>query len=195
MQGAGSLDQRVALVHLGLFCAHKTSLQAGGYCGHKIRPTLLVALAAALLGCASTPPARPLPPLPPPIDVGALIPPAPARLSIPSRVAHYPDRAVRAGTCGLPAGILVSPAVYAEGIWTATDRKRLAVEAEVLHRLRVTERQAAVDLETACRARVAELGRQLERAERLSGWRAAALVGFGALVGGVVAVLARPTGR
>jgi hypothetical protein len=151
-----------------------------------------LAVVVAVQACASSPPPRPLAPLPPPVDLGTLIPPAPGPPHIPAHVRRYPDRAIRAGTCGLPAGILVSPAVYAEGIWTASERKRLAVEAAALERVRVTERAAALELEQACRARVAELQAAVGRERRLSGWRAAALVGFGVLAGGVVVILARP---
>jgi hypothetical protein len=104
---------------------------------------------------------------------------------------------VRAGQCaGLPPGILVSPAVYAEGIATATDRRRLAVEVAALTRARTAEREAAGQLEAACRARVTELVGAVERERALTGWKAAALVVAGGLVGFAAGFLAgRPVGR
>jgi hypothetical protein len=183
-----------------LFRGHKTSLRDPQYRGHKIRPTLLVALAALInlaQGCATSPPPHQLPALPPPIDLGALIPPARGPLVLPAHVRRYPDRAVRAGQCaGLPPGILVSPAVYAEGIATATDRRRLAVEVAALGRARTAEREAAGRLEVACRVRVGELGQAVLAERALTGWKAGALLVAGGLVGFAVGFLAgRPIGR
>jgi hypothetical protein len=78
---------------------------------------------------------------------------------------------------------LVSPAVYAEGIATAQDRRRLAVEVAALTRARKAELEAAGQLEQACRGKAAELEAAVERERSLTGWKAAALVVAGALVG------------
>lgn len=152
---------------------------------------VLVAITSYCVACASAPPAR-VPVLPPWTDVGQLVPPAPGPLVVPGNVARYPDTHVRRNQCpGLPPGILVSPAVYAEQIATASDRKRLAVELDAYERLRLTERQAARELEQACRVRVTELAGQVATAARLAPWKLA-----GAFVLGVAAgVLFRVGGR
>jgi hypothetical protein len=149
-----------------------------------IRPTLLAVLALTLQACATTPPAPQLPALPPLVDLGTLLPPAPGPLAVPTHVRRYPEIPVRAGQCkGLPPGILVSPAVYAEGIATAQDRRRLAVEVAALQRARGAEREAAGQLEAACRAKAAELAAAVVRERSLTGWKAAALLVAGGLAG------------
>lgn len=142
-------------------------------------------LGVLLSGCATTPPARPqLPPLPPPTDLGRLLPPAPAPVVIPSHVPRYPDTHVRAGRCtGLPAGILVSPAAYARTNDLLADRQRLAVEVAALGRARTAEHQAAAELEQACRARAADLEQAVLAAGRVTSWKTAALLVAGGLVG------------
>lgn len=146
------------------------------------------ALVAVLaMGCAT---ARPLPPPLPPAATTEQVPPAPGPPEIPATVALYADTHVRKGVCpGLPAGILVSPATYALRYWALKDRERLLAEAQTMRRLRTAEQEATLAAEQACRARVADLERAV--ASRLSPWRVAVLVVFGALGGAVVAILAR----
>ncbi len=134
-------------------------------------------LAFLSVGCASAPPAPP-PGLPPPMDIAALLPPAPPPPAIPLDIARYDDLRVRAKQCpGLPAGILVSPAVYAEQLAVLSDRKRLRLELAATTRLRTEERRAAEALEQAYQARFAKLA----DAERWFRWK---LLGA-ALFGGV----------
>ncbi len=152
------------------------------------RAFAVVALCA--LGCATAPKLPPPLPLPPALDPEQVAP-APGPPEIPANVALYEDKPVRKGACpGLPAGILVSPATYALRYWALKDRERLLAEAQTMRRLRIAEQQATAAAEQACRARAAELERAV--AHRLSPWRVAALVVFGALGGAVVAILARP---
>lgn len=142
------------------------------------------------LGCATAP--KLPPPLPPPTAVTPeQIPPAPGPPTIPANVALYEDKPVRKGVCpGMPSGILVSPANYALRYWALKDRERLLAEAQSMRQLRLAEQAASAAAEQACRARAAELERTL--ATRLSPWRVAVLVVFGAVGGAVVAILARP---
>jgi hypothetical protein len=108
-------------------------------------------------------------------------------------VPRYPDAQVRRGQCaGLPAGILVSPAVYAEQIAAAQDARRLRVEVGALERARQSERAAAERLEQACRARAAGLSAERDRAGRLSALRGGVLFVVGAVVGGLAVYAARP---
>jgi hypothetical protein len=134
--------------------------------------------------CA-TPRAAPLPTLPPPIDLGALLEPAPPPLAVPAGARRYDERPIKAGQCGVgsPPGILVSPAVYAELVGATSDAKRLRLELAATDKVRRAERQAALDLETACRARAAELEVEVARAERLATWKVAAALVAGGLVG------------
>ncbi len=158
--------------------------------GHRIRPPRRAALAAliALLlaqACATSPPVRPPPALPAPLDVATLVSPAPAPLVVPAHIPRYPDVRVRKGDCpGLPAGILVSPAVYAELHDEVSQRKRLAGELAAMGKLRAAERAAAQGLERAYRQRVAELAQY----EGLTWKVAAALLAVGVvgLVGGAI---------
>lgn len=135
-----------------------------------------------MCSCASVPPARPLPALPPPVDLGTLLPPAPVPFSAGAHARRYPDMPIRQGQCGpgAPPGILVSPAVYAEQVAVDAQVVRLRREVEARDRLRVAERAGAQELERACRARVAELAAAIDRAERVSAWKA-----LGILVGGI----------
>ena len=159
--------------------------------GHKIRPTLLVALLAQ--ACATSPPARPLPALPPPIDVATLLDPAPEPLIVPAHIPRYPDVRVRKGDCpGQPAGILVSPAVYAELHDRVSQGKRTAAELEALTRLRKEERAAAERLEVAYRERLAEAG-----ADGSTTWKTVAVglfMGAVGLIGGSI-LTGRAAGR
>jgi hypothetical protein len=147
------------------------------------RPTLGAALAALLLSCAH--PTSPPPALPPPLDLGALVPPAEPPLAVPPGARRYDDRPIRAGQCGAasPPGILVSPAVYAELHGAVSDARRLRVEAAALDKARQADRQAALDLEQGCRAQAAELQ---QRAAWSGTWRLA----VGLVVGGLVGLVA-----
>jgi hypothetical protein len=82
--------------------------------------------------------------------------------------------------------------VYAETLADLQAGKRLKLEVAALDRLRTSERAAADELQAACRARVAELGAEVERAARLSTWKTIGVFVVGALVGAVGAVAARP---
>jgi hypothetical protein len=152
---------------------------------HRRWAPLLWAGLGTIASCATSPRLAPLPALPPPLDLGSLVPPAPGPLQVPKGTRRYEEVAIRAGQCGvgMPPGILVSPAVYAEQLATASEAKRLRLEVAALERVRITERRAAADLKQACRARAAELEEQIESARRLSTVRAAALVVAGGLIG------------
>jgi hypothetical protein len=149
-----------------------------------------IALLAGI-GCATSPPG-PLPKLPPPVDVGTLLEPAPAAPEIPPHVARYDDVRVRKGACpGLPAGILLSPAVYAEQTWALAERKRLRLELAALTRLRSEERAAAEALEQAYQARFSAMAQQ----DRLLTWRMVTVLGVGVLLGGLTALASWPPAR
>jgi hypothetical protein len=164
-----------------------------GINSHRRRTALLWAGLGSITACATAPSPAPLLELPPPIDVGTLVPPAPERIVVPPHVRRYDDTRVRAGQCaGLPAGILVSPAVYAETLNDLATGKRLRLEVAALDRLRTAERAAADELQAACRARAAELGQEVEWERRLSTWKTIGVFVVGALVGAVGAVAARP---
>ena len=151
----------------------------------------LLVLAVACTGsCATSPPPRPLPELPPPVDLGQLVGPGPAAFQAPAHVRRFPDKAIRAGQCGpgMPPGILMSPAVHAEQTAAVADARRLRAETEALHRLRTSERAAAEELSEACRQRVAELSAEAQRAGRLSTWKAVAVFVAGGVIGLVAGI-------
>jgi len=128
------------------------------------------------LGCATAP----TPALPPRLELGSLLPPPPAPLDVPARVARYDDTHVRRNQCpGLPAGILVSPAVYAEQVYALADRRRLKLEADALSRLHSEQRAAMEQLDAAHRARLAAEQRAVK-------WQ----VAVGILAGGLIASVA-----
>jgi hypothetical protein len=155
----------------------------------------MLSLAGLLMGCASTPPAR-IPVLPPLVDLATLVPPAPGPLVVPAHVPRYKSLAVRRGQCpGLPPGILVSPAVYAESKDTADDRDRLVGEVAALERLRLAERAAALELEEACRARVVELAGEVQAAGTWTSLRGIVLFLAGVVIGGVTVYVSRPASR
>lgn len=144
----------------------------------------ILLLAILALGCA-TPPAPPMPRLPPPADLGKLLPPAPDPLRVPLTVRRYEDQRVRAGQCpGLPPGILVSPAVYAEQLIALSDRKRLVIETAALHRLYAEERQIAEGLEQAYQARLLAM----QAREGTLVWRVMAVFGAGVVLGWLASV-------
>ncbi len=152
---------------------------------------LWIAVAVALNGCASSVKSVSLPVLPPPIDIGTLVP-APEPFAVPAHVARYPDTRVSRAQCpGLPAGILVSPAAYAEQIHVGLDRNRLRAETRALEQLRTSERQAATELAETCRARAGELAGEVEAARRWMSLRGAVLFVAGALVGGFTVYVSR----
>ncbi len=143
-----------------------------------------------LISCASAPPV-PLPVLPPAVDIGTLVA-APAPFVVPAHVARYPDTRVSRAQCpGLPAGILVSPAAYAEQIHVGLDRNRLRAETRALEQLRVTERQAAEELAHTCRARAGELAGEVQAASRWMSLRGAVLFLAGVAVGGFTVYVSR----
>lgn len=148
---------------------------------------LVVALLA--LGCAH-PPAPAMPRLPPQADLGKLLPPAPEPPEIPANVRRYEDKRVREGQCpGLPPGILLSPAVYAEQLVIASERKRLRIEVAALHRLYAEERAAAEALELAYQARF----QQMSAREGTLAWRVMAVFGAGVLIGWFATVASSKT--
>jgi hypothetical protein len=155
----------------------------------------LLGVVGLLMGCASTPPAR-IPVLPPLVDLTTLVQPAPAPLVVPPDVPRYRSVAVRRGQCpGLPPGILVSPAVYAEHKDGLDDRDRLVAEVVALERLRLAERAAAVELEAVCRARVADLAKEVQAAGTWTSLRGIVLFLSGVLIGGVTVYVSRPASR
>jgi hypothetical protein len=137
-----------------------------------------VALLAWLsTGCATTLP-PPVPPLPPPMDIGQILPPAPGPLVVPRNVLRYKDIQVRRGQCrDLPPGVLVSPAEYAEQLDLLADRKRLRLELAATTRLRTEERKDALALEQAYQARF----RQLEQVYQRKVWKLVVVAGGAAL--------------
>jgi len=156
---------------------------------------VMVLLLVLMLGCASTPATR-IPVLPPLVDLARLVPSAAVPLVVPANVPRYKSLAVRRGQCpGLPPGILVSPAVYAENKDGLDDRDRLVAELAALDRLRLAERAAAVELEEACRARVVELAGEVEAAGRWTSLRGVVLFVVGVVIGGATAIASRPASR
>ena len=141
---------------------------------------LWIAVAVALGGCATRP--AQIPTLPPPLDLGQLVGPAPGPFVAPPHVRRYPDTPIRTGQCrDVPGpGILVSPAVYAEQVASEAELVRLRREVEARERLRLAERAAAEDLEQACRARAAELE---AGAARSATWRGIVLFLAGGAIG------------
>jgi hypothetical protein len=152
-------------------------------------------LLSAVLACASTPSTR-IPVLPPLVDLTTLVRPAPGPLVVPPDVPRYRSVAVRRGQCpGLPPGILVSPAVYAENKDGLDDRQRLLTEVGALERLRLAERAAALELEEACRARVVELAGEVQAAGTWTSLRGIVLFLAGVVIGGVTVYVSRPASR
>lgn len=132
--------------------------------------------------CATVPPVT-LPPRPPAVDLSAVVPPVPKPEPIPTTVARYPDRAVHGGEFpGLPRGILVSPAVYAEQVEVIGERDRLARENEALRQLvdalQVSGGQFADQAEAAAH----QLEQRALTAERWGPWKFWGGVAVGAAV-------------
>jgi hypothetical protein len=138
------------------------------------------------VGCASTAQRKPLPALPPLVQLGELLPPktAPPRKG---KLERYPDTPVDPGECkGLPGGILVSDASYDELTEAVIERRLLRLETDTLLRLRNEEYQIALRIEEAYVDRVAALERELAAEQQGSKWKYLAT----ALVSGAIVVVA-----
>lgn len=116
-----------------------------------------------LVGCAGI---QRIPQHAPPalLALDQVVPPQPTPARVPATVTLYPDRPVLSGQCpGLPAGILVSPAAYAETILVLSDHQRLRREATALRQLVQDERAAWAEYQRATERRVQQLEAQAAR--------------------------------
>lgn len=151
-----------------------------------LRPA--VAISSLALACAA-PVRRPDPPLvPEPLRFERLAPAATPPARPPANLERYDDEPIDAGRCpGLPAGILVSDARYAEGIAVLSERNRLRAEAAALRTLASTTHDQAEALTRLLRERErlhAETEDRLERDGRLRGWLGLAVGAGAVLLGG-----------
>jgi hypothetical protein len=147
------------------------------------------------VGCASTAQRKPLPALPPLVQLGELLPPAvPAPRK--GKLERYPDTPVDPGECkNLPGGILVSDASYDELTEAVIDRRRFRLESDTLLRLRNEEYRIALRIEEAYVARVALLERELAAEQRGSRWKYLATALVSATIVVVAVLAAKPLVR
>lgn len=143
---------------------------------------------ALLLGMLFLNCAHPVPPGPPilspAVNVDDLLPPPPPPVVVPDNVSRFPDMPVGTGRCpGLPAGILVSEAAYAEDTRIIQERDRLRAEVGVMHKLRRDERAGCESLLQSQRLEMVLISREASQARRWANVKLALGIGLGLAVG------------
>jgi hypothetical protein len=133
--------------------------------------------------CASTGGKRPLPTIPPPVDVEANLPLRRPPVPVSPRAKIFPTENVGPTRCpGLPEGLLVSEVIFAQLLDAVSERDRLRAETEALRKARTQERAICLEAEQALLGRVAAVEQQLEAQQRKDAWKAGAAFVLGGLV-------------